>query len=96
MNEADPHPQSHPMSLEEANEDSPAFLIHDYASEEFREWLEENYQVVFENVLEEWYVDPSLWPQDRTLTLFKAWCDIEVHSTIVDLVGASLEEDDFD
>jgi cytochrome b involved in lipid metabolism len=85
VNEADPHPGGGTrMSIEQVNDDSPAFLIHDYASEEFEDWLEE------------WYVDPSLWPQDRTLKLFKAWCDVEVHSMVIDMVDGPLEDDDYD
>jgi hypothetical protein len=97
VNEADPHPGgSTRMSIEQVNDDSPAFLIQDYASEEFEDWLEECYELLFEQILEEWYVDPSLWPQDRTLKLFKAWCDVEVHSMVVDMVDGPLEDDDFD
>jgi hypothetical protein len=97
VNEADPHPGSGTrMSIEEVNDDSPAFLIHDYASEYFEIWLEECYELLFEQILEEWYVDPTLWPQDRTLKLFKAWCDVEVNSMVIDMVDAPLEDDDFD
>lgn len=39
-------------SLAEVNDDSPTFLIHDYAIEEFEDWLEECYQLLFEQVLE--------------------------------------------
>jgi hypothetical protein len=96
VNEADPSPSNSRMSREEVNDDSPAFLIHDYASEDFENWLEECYELLFEQVLGEWYVDPSLWPQDRTLKLFKAWCDVEVHSMVTDMLDAPLEDDDFD
>jgi hypothetical protein len=97
VNEADPYPGSGTrMSIEQVNDDSPAFLIHDYASEEFGNWLEECYELLFEQILEEWYVDPALWPQDRTLKLFKAWCDVEVHSMVVDMVDGPLEDDDYD
>ena len=96
VNEADPNPQDDYMSFEEVNEDPPAFLIPEYASEEFEEWLQEYYPPIFEEALEQWYADPSLWPQDRTWKLFKAWCDVEVHSMIIDLVDGPLEDDDFD
>ena len=65
VNEADPNPK-HRVNLEDANDDSPAYLIHDYACEEFDSWLEANYIVLFENLLNGWYTDPALWPQDRT------------------------------
>ena len=95
VNEADPYPDGHHVTLEDVNDDTPAYLIHEYASEEIDEWLRECYLPLFENVLEEWYTDPALWPQDRTLTLFKAWCEIEIHSTVVDYVDGPLLDDDF-
>ena len=86
INEADPQPDENPITLAEANEDTSAFLVHDYASEELDEWLEENYLPLFEELLEEWYTDPAMWPQDRSLKLFRRWCDVEAHSIIFDLV----------
>jgi hypothetical protein len=41
VNEAEPRPDGHRMSLIDANEDSPAYLIHEYASEDFEGWLRE-------------------------------------------------------
>jgi uncharacterized membrane protein YbaN (DUF454 family) len=64
----------------------PFTLIHEYASEEFEDWLQACYQPLFENILGEWYTEPALWPQDRTLALFKAWCDFEIHSMVLDYV----------
>jgi cytochrome b involved in lipid metabolism len=97
VSEADPHPGGRTrMTIEQLNDDSSAYLIHDYASDEFEDWLEECYELLFEQILEEWYVDPSLWPQDRKLKLFKAWCDVEVHSMVVDMVDGPLEDDDYD
>ena len=96
VNEADPSPDggAH-ITLESANEDSSVFLIHEFASEEFESWLESCYQPLFDNILGEWYTDPALWPQDRTLELFKAWCDFEVHSMVLDYVDEPLIDDDF-
>ena len=94
INEADPNPK-HRVNLEDANDDSPAYLIHDYACEEFDSWLEVNYIVLFENLLNEWYTDPALWPQDRSLELLKAWCDLEVHSMVLDCVDEPLEDDGY-
>jgi hypothetical protein len=96
VNEADPRPGEHRITLDDANEDSPAYLIHEYASEELENWLEECYLPLFENILGEWYTDPALWPQDRTLKLFKAWCELQVHSMVLDYVDGPLLDDDFD
>ena len=34
VNEADPNPDGRLMTLEEVNDDSPAYLIHEYASDD--------------------------------------------------------------
>ena len=47
VNEADPHHDGRLMALEEANDDSPAYLIHEYASEDFENWLRECYLPLF-------------------------------------------------
>jgi len=96
VNEADPYSGGSRMTLDEANEDVSTFLIHDAASEDIEEWLEEFYTRLFDAILEEWYVDESLWPQDRSLALFKRWCDVEVHSMVFDLVDSPLVDDEFD
>jgi hypothetical protein len=96
VNAADPHPDGPPLTIDLANEDSPAYLIHDCASEQFDEWLELCYRPLFENILYEWYVDPDLWPQDRSLDLFKKWCDFSLHSLIQDCVDGPLLDDDLD
>lgn len=94
VNEADPHPDGDLITVEDANKDSAVHLIHEYASESFEHWLQECYLTLFENILEEWYTDPALWPQDRTLSLFKAWCDFEVHSIVFDYVDGPLLDDE--
>ncbi len=96
VNEADPRPEGHITKLAQANADSPAYLIHEYATENFEEWLEDCYFTLFENLLGEWYTDPALWPQDRTLKLFKAWCDFEMHSMVLDYVDGPLLDDYFE
>ena len=96
VNEADPYPDGSLKTLEEVNEDVSTFLVHDYASEDLDGWLKECYLHLFEAILEEWYVDEALWPQDRTLALFKRWCGIEIHSMVFDIVDGPLIDDDFD
>lgn len=93
VNAADPYPNGHTITLEDANQDSPSYLIHEYASETFEHWLHECYQPLFGNILGDWYEDPALWPQDRTLQLFEAWCDFEVHSMVLDYVDGPLLDD---
>jgi hypothetical protein len=94
VNEADPYEDGHHIALEAANDDSPAYLIHEFASEEFESWLESCWVPLFENFRGEWYTDPALWPQDRTLELLQTWCELEVHSMVVDTVNEPLVDDE--
>ena len=42
------------------------------------------------------YVDDAVWPQDLTLELFKAWCDVEIHGMVFDIVDEPLVDDELD
>jgi hypothetical protein len=84
------------VALAEANDDVSGFLIHEYACGELNEWLKENYLPLFEELLEEWYIEPAMWPQDRSLKLFRRWCDVETHCIVIDLVDGSLEHIEFE
>ena len=96
INHADPNPGSAHVTLEYANEDSAVFLVHEYTCEDLEGWLKQCYLPLFEEVLEQWYVLPALWPQDRDLALFKAWCEVEVHGIVIDMVDGPLIDDDLD
>ena len=41
-------------------------------------------------------MDDTLWPQDRDLKLFKAWCQVKVHGIIIELVDEPLLHSDFE
>ena len=96
VNKADPYPDGSRMTLKEVNQDLPTFLIHDYACEDLEGWLEQYYETLFAELLEQWYVDDALWPQDITLELFKTWCDVGIHSMVIDLVDEPLVDDQLD
>ena len=76
INEADPHNTGTDISLESANEDSTVYLIMNeeaYLPETLEEWIQMNYEALFENELHGWYTDESLWPKKRDLKLFREW-----------------------
>lgn len=56
-------------------------------------WIRRNFAKVFERELKGWYVDPTLWPERRTLATFRAWFDVEHHSVVVDTVGGAIYDD---
>jgi hypothetical protein len=93
INAADPD-SSNKVSLDEANEETSVYLIEVEDQEELDDWLELNYDILFEEELNGWYSDPALWPQDRSLLLFKEWCSLELHSVVFDTGGSPLEDDE--
>jgi len=69
-----------------------AYLLPELEHEEdLIEWVEDNFQGLFEWQLAAWTEDESLWPAVRDLETFKAWFRIEVHSTVVDVADDEIE-----
>lgn len=69
-----------------------AFLLPEFELEEdVQEWVEENYDWMFELLLSSWTDDESLWPADRDLALFRQWFSIEIHSLVVDVAEDEIE-----
>jgi len=79
------------------NEDRTVYLISDGDGDStatVARWVKRNYGTLFETELEGWHVDPSLWPEKRTLKVFREWFDIECHTMILDTVGDVIYDDD--
>src|SRR4051794_40714738 len=83
--------ESQDLTLEELVKDSTAYLIpeiwHDSDEQEF---IETYYDILFEEQLEEWSLDQTLWPQNRDLNLFLEWFVVEFHSLVIDLYDEPL------
>lgn len=64
------------MTLDRVNDERTVYLIHEHDAEPpavLSSWIEQNYVALFENELEGWYVDESLWPKKRaTASLYIA------------------------
>ena len=97
INETDPIKDSREVTPELLTQDLRVYLVPDDAVAtdlEVRKWIEANFEWLFEAELESWYTDPSLWPRERTLELFRQWFDVECHSMVIDTVdGVLLNED---
>jgi hypothetical protein len=97
VNEADPSPDSHPITEADANTDRTVYLVSDEdadGDEAINRWLQANFETLFEAELEGWYTDPSMWPQERTWTLFCEWFDVECHTMLIDTVGDEIYDDE--
>lgn len=95
INTTDPDP-THEIELADVHEDSTAYLVEVEDKEELEEWLDANGEILFEEELNGWYTDPNLWPQDRSLSRFKEWCDFELHTLVLDTGGSPLVDDEAD
>jgi hypothetical protein len=69
-----------------------AFLLPEFELEEdVQEWIEENYDWLFELQLSNWTEDASTWPEVRDLAAFRQWFTIEIHSLVVDVADDEIE-----
>jgi hypothetical protein len=84
------------LTLEQAGEEADAFLIPVSATDPevtARRWLQKHWQIIFEQMLEDWYVDEDVWPRSRTLKMFKEWCEIRMHSMVLDCTDEPIDYD---
>jgi len=97
INDADPYEDDPGITLESVNQERPVYLISDKEAEHerFGKWVRKNFEEIFETELEGWYTDESLWPEKRTIKLFREWFEIECHSIVLDMSEEPLfdEED---
>jgi len=84
------------ITLEEVREESTVYLISDEDAEEFDEWVEDNYLMVFESELQGWYTDNDLWPTDLTIDMFYEWFTISLHSVVEDTVDSEIINEEFE
>lgn len=78
---------------------SNAFLIpehHITDSTEAQLYIEKCWEEVFEQFLFEWIVEDSLWPQNRTLQMFREWFEMIYAPIIWDVVDEPLEIEELD
>jgi len=69
-----------------------AYLLPEDASEEdLQEWVEENFDWIFEFQLSQWTADESSWPQNRDLPTFRAWFRVDLHSVVTDIGDDDIE-----
>ncbi len=80
------------VTLSDANQENTVYLVEAEDPEELEDWLEMNYDDLFEEELYGWTTDPSLWPRDRSLDLFQQWCAYEFHSVVFDTGSSPLED----
>lgn len=96
INAADPYPGGAVITLKEAQEEPSAFLIpaNGNVDEPGKRWVQRNWRALFEQSLNDGYVDVTRWPPHRTLKMFREWCDIHIHEMVFDYAATPLEYGD--
>lgn len=89
-------PDEEPLTLDDLREDNEVFLIPQYNDDSDSEkWIEARWSFLFEHMLMGWVDEEILWPQDRTLEMFREWFDIEIHTMAWDLSDEPLIVEDW-
>ncbi|WP_028215462.1 hypothetical protein [Paraburkholderia mimosarum] len=98
INAADPVPANPTVTLADAPEEPSAFLIPTNESDDQdqpgKRWIQRSWKALFEQMLADWYTDPALWPRNRTIKMFREWCEIRIHSIVLDCGDTPIEYED--
>jgi hypothetical protein len=74
------------ITMGDINEASHAYLVDDSEDGNEPDYLvRKNFKAIFEEELNGWYTDESMWPQKRDLKTFRQWFTVTIHSTVLDL-----------
>jgi hypothetical protein len=84
----------YPENMIHKKEEANIYLIRERDSnEEIERWISRNFDLLFQNELNDWHTDENDWPQKRTYKLFKEWFDFEIHSMVLDLEETEITKD---
>ncbi|MEW6557271.1 MAG: hypothetical protein AB1349_07950 [Elusimicrobiota bacterium] len=79
-------------------EDTSVYLLPDVQHSmdedvEFEDYIKRIYKQIFEEELNAWYTDESLWPADRTFEMFQEWFGFEFHTVLLDTVRGAIRKE---
>ncbi len=85
-------PDSEETTIKDINDDSTAYLIPEYDDDRQRDRIVKKlYPIIFEEQLNDWCTDEDMWPQKRTLAMFKKWFEQDFHTVVDDLGNNELD-----
>ncbi len=69
------------------------YLLPDYEEKkQMEDWLEENFDDIFSDQLNNWIMDEELWPQLRSFKMFKDWFEYSLHTMVWDTEEDEIEK----
>jgi hypothetical protein len=94
----DPEPMTH-LTLDAFRQEQDAFLVPEgkvETPEAAQRWAERRWDAIFTQFLFSWFVDESMWPERRTLGMFRQWFEVQYHSMVWDVSGDPIVHDDWE
>jgi hypothetical protein len=70
------------------------YLVEVEDKKELNRWLARHHEELFEQELNGWYTDPTLWPRDRSLKMLQEWYSFELHTSWRIQIASPLEDDE--
>ena len=75
-------------------EDQDVYLLPVFdETKQMENWLKRNFDQIFCDQMNNWYIDETLWVQVRTYKTFKEWFDYSLHTMIWDTLDEPIEKD---
>jgi hypothetical protein len=75
------------------HDDSAVYLLPDFEEKsQIQNWLKKNFDELFCDQLNNWYIDDTLWVKNRTFEMFKEWFDYSMHTMIWDTLEEPIEK----
>lgn len=73
--------------------ESSVYLLPDFEEkQQMEKWLTVNFDQLFCDQLNNWYIDDSLWVQNRTFNMFQEWFHYSMHIMIWDTLEEPIEK----
>ena len=79
------------LTLDELRAEATVYLLPECGSE--AAWIKElraRYREIFNDQLDGWFRDQTVWPKPATFKLFTDWFEIQSHSMVIDLAKKPL------
>jgi hypothetical protein len=84
----DPHMQVYDGMLE-----GEVYLLPDYETKKaIEKWLKRNFDTLFTEQLNNWYLDEDMWPQSRSYKMFGEWFSYSLYTMIFDTQKGFIEK----
>jgi hypothetical protein len=69
------------------------YLLPDYEEiHQMENWVKQNFDLIFQDQMNNWNIDEDLWVKNRTYQMFKEWFDYTLHTMVFDMEDGDIEK----